>query len=67
MAFMHDYVRPNLVCKQNSSHLHYFGVNILFNCSASGIHLCKTCKIFNFKTRLGDEICPSYVNMHKGH
>ena len=35
----------------------------IFNDSASGIHLCKTCKLFNFKTRLGDEICSSYKNM----
>ena len=39
----------------------------IFNDSASGIHLCKTCKLFNFKTRLGDEICSSYKNMRKGH
>ena len=58
---------PKLVCKQNSLHLHSLSVNILFNCSALGIHLCKTWQLFIFKTRLGGEICSSDVNVHKGH
>ena len=57
----------SLVFKQNSSHLHSLGVIILFNFSALGIHLCKTWQLFNFKTRLGGEICLSDVNMRKGH
>ena len=32
-----------------------------------GIHLCKTWKLFNFKTRPGGEICSFDVNMSKGH
>ena len=58
---------PSRVCKQNSSHLHSLGVNILFNFSALGIYLCKTWQLFNFNTRLGGEICSSDVNMLKGH
>ena len=58
---------PSLVRKQNSSHLHSLGVNILFNFSALGIHLWKTWQLFNFKTRLGREICLSDVNTRKGH
>ena len=58
---------PSLICKQNSSHLHSLGVNILFNCSALGIHSCKTWQTFIFKTRLGGEICSSDVDMYKDH
>ena len=58
----------SLVCKQNSSHLHTLGVNILFNCSALGIYLSgKTWRLFDFKTRLGGEIYSSDVNIHEGH
>ena len=56
-----------VVCKQNSLHLPSFGVNILFNCSDLGIHLCTTWQLFNFKTKLGGEICSSHINMQKGH
>ena len=58
---------PSLICKQNSSHLHSLGVNILFNCSALGIHSCITWQTFIFKTRLGGEICSSDVDMYKDH
>ena len=58
---------PNLVCKQNFSHLHSFCVGILFNRTALGIHLCKTSQLCILKTRLGGEIYLSDVNMHKGY
>ena len=60
-------IPPSLVCKQNSSHLSSLGVNILFNCSDLGIHLCTTWQLFNLKTKLGGEICSSDINMQKGH
>ena len=41
--------------------------HILFNCFALGIHLCTTWQLFNCKTKLGGEICPSDINMQKGH
>ena len=67
MALMHDYVRQaNFVCKQNSSHLHFLGENILFNFSALVIHICKTWQLLSFKKRLGGEICLSDVHMRKG-
>ena len=31
-------IPPSLICKQNSSHLHSLGVNILFNCFALGVN-----------------------------
>ena len=66
-SFVKNSILPSLVCKQNSSHfLHSLGVNILFNCSF-GIHLCTAWQLFNFKTRLGSEICSSDVNMQNGH
>ena len=46
---------PSLVCKQNSSHLHYLCVGILFNWIALGIHLCKTLQLYILKTRLCGE------------
>lgn len=75
MVLMRDYVRqanfttsPCLICKQNSSHLHSLFVSILFNRTAAlGIHLCKTLKLYNYKTRLGGEICLSDINMHNGY
>ena len=42
-------------------------MGILFNSTALGIHFCETSLIFNFKTRLGGEICLCDVNMHKGY
>ena len=60
-------IPPSLVCKQNSLHLPSLGVNILFNCSDLGIHLCTTWQLFNFKTKLGGEICSSDINMQNGH
>ena len=60
-------IPPSLVCKQNSLHLPSLGVNILFNCSDLGIQLCTTWQLFNFKTKLGGEICSSDINMQKGH
>ena len=42
-------------------------MDILFNSTALGIHFCETSLIFNFKTRLGGEICLCDVNMHKGY
>ena len=59
--------QPSLVWKQNSSHLHSLCVGILFNCTALGIHLCKTSQLYILKTRLGGEIYSSDVNMHKGY
>ena len=59
--------QPSLVWKQNSSHLHSLCVGILFNCTALGIHLCKTSQLYVLKTRLGGEIYSSDVNMHKGY
>ena len=59
--------QPSLVWKQNSSHLHSLCVDILFNCTALGIHLCKTSQLYILKTRLGGEIYSSDVNMHKGY
>ena len=38
----------------------------LFNSTALGIYLCKTSQLYNFKTKLGDEICSSNVNMCEG-
>ena len=72
IATMHDYVRrvnftTSLVCEQNFLHLHFLCVGILFNSTALGIHFCETSLIFNFKTRLGGEICLCDVNMHKGY
>ena len=58
---------PSLVCKQNSSHLHYLWVGILFNWIALRIHLCKTLQLYILKTRLGGEIYSSDVNIHKGY
>ena len=55
---------PSLVCKQNSSHVHYLCVGILFNWIALGIHLRKTSQVFILKTRLGGEIYLSDINMH---
>ena len=55
---------PSLVCKQNSSHVHYLYVGIFFNWIALGIHLCKTSQLFILKTRLGGEIYLSDINMH---
>ena len=61
-------IPPSLVIKQNSLHFPSLGVNILFNCSDLGIHLCTTWQLFNFKTKLGGEICSSdQINMQKGH
>ena len=70
MAFMRDYVRganspPSPVCKQNYSHLHSFCVGILFNCTALGIHLCKTSQFYILKTRLGCETYSSDENVPK--
>ena len=42
-------------------------MGILFNSTALGIHFCETSLIFNFKTRLGGEICLCDVNMYKGY
>ena len=42
-------------------------MDILFNCTALGIHLCKTSQLYILKTRLGGEIYSSDVNMHKGY
>ena len=42
-------------------------MGILFNCTALGIHLCKTSQLYVLKTRLGGEIYSSDVNMHKGY
>ena len=42
-------------------------MGILFNSTALGIHFCETSLIFNFKTRLGGEICLCDVNMNKGY
>ena len=42
-------------------------MGILFNSTALGIHFCETSLIFNFKTRLGGEICLCDVNIHKGY
>ena len=42
-------------------------MGILFNSTALGIHFCETSLIFNFKTRLGGEICLCDVNMHKSY
>ena len=42
-------------------------MGILFNSTALGIHFCETSLIFNFKTRLGGEICLCDANMHKGY
>ena len=42
-------------------------MGILFNSTALGIHFCETSLIFNFKTRLGGEICLCDVDMHKGY
>ena len=63
-----EYISPtSLVCEQNFLHLHFLCVGILFNSTALGIHFCETSLIFNFKTRLGGEICLCDVNMHKGY
>ena len=42
-------------------------MGILFNSTVLGIHFCETSLIFNFKTRLGGEICLCDLNMHKGY
>ena len=62
MALMHDYVRrgnfttkPLLPGKFSAFAL--FVVDILFKFAASGILLCKTQQLYNFKMRLGGEIC----------
>ena len=59
---MHDYVRrgnfttkPLLPGKFSAFAL--FVVEILFKFAASGILLCKTQQLYNFKMRLGGEIC----------
>ena len=39
----------------------------IFSVFALGIYLCKSWQLFNFKTRIGGEICSSDVNTHKGH
>ena len=51
-------IPPSLVYKQNSLNLPSLGVNILFNCT--------TWQLFNFKTKLGGELCSSDINMQKG-
>ena len=58
---------PSLICKENSLHLHSLCVDILFQFTTSGILLCKTSQLYNFKTRLGGEICSFDVNTHKGY
>ena len=62
MALMHDYVRrgnfttkPLLPGKFSAFAL--FVVDILFKFAVSGILLCKTQQLYNFKMRLGGEIC----------
>ena len=42
-------------------------VGILFKFTTSGILLCKTSQLNNFKTRLGGEICSFDVNTRKGY
>ena len=64
---MHDYVRRENFTNKPRLHLHFLCVGILFNSTALGIHFCETSLIFNFKTRLGGEICLCDVNMHKGY
>ena len=43
---------PRLVCVLNSLHPPSFCMGILFECTALGIHLYKTSRIYNVKTRL---------------
>ena len=72
IALMHDYVRqanfnPKPCLKENFLRLHSLCVGILFKFTTSGILLCKTSQLNNFKTRLGGEICSFDVNTRKGY
>ena len=47
MALVHDYFRRANFISKPPSHLYSLYVDILFNCVALGIHLCKTSQLNN--------------------